>query len=184
MKIFQKNYEFETVITKGGDKGETSLYSGERVLKYSSEIETVGVIDSLTSYLGIVRYKTIHTKEIHTIQQKLMNGMSVIATKKDSEFYDQIPKIKEDDVVNLDKWSDKILKGVEIPQRFIIPGEVNEDSAHVDFARSLCRTAERELVKFIRSSTNIAWDDVFIVQKYLNRLGDYLFIVARELEQK
>lgn len=179
----KKNYEFETVITKGGDKGETSLYSGERVLKYSPEIETVGSIDNLTSYLGIVRWKTKHSDKIHVIQQKLMNGMSVIATKKDSEFYDQIPKIKEDDVIDLEKWSDKILKGVNIPQRFIIPGEINEDSAYVDYARSLCRTAERESVKFIRSSTNIEWDDIFTVQKYLNRLSDYLFIIARELEQ-
>jgi len=182
MKIFQKNYEFETVITKGGDKGETSLYSGERVLKYSPEIEAVGTIDNLSSYLGIVRWKTKHTNNIHTIQQKLMNGMSVIATKKDSEFYDQIPKIKESDILDLEKWSDKVLKGVEIPQRFIIPGEVNEDSAHIDYARSLCRTAERELVRFIRSSKGLEWDDVFVVQKYLNRLSDYLFIVARELE--
>jgi cob(I)alamin adenosyltransferase len=183
MKIFQKNYEFETVITKGGDKGETSLYSGERVLKYSPEIETVGTIDSLSSYLGIVRFKTKHDKHIHAIQQKLMNGMSVIATKKDSEFYNQIPKIESQDIINLEKWSDKILKDVEIPQRFIIPGEINEISAYIDYARSLCRNAEREIVKFIRSSTNLEWEDVFLVQRYLNRLSDYLFILAREAEQ-
>lgn len=179
----KKNYEFETVITKGGDKGETSLYSGERVLKHSPEIEAIGLIDNLTSYLGIAKWKTYHNNEIHTIQKKLMNGMSVIATKKDSELYSQIPKIKESDITDLEKWSDKILKSVEIPQKFIIPGETYEGSAHLDYARSLCRTAERGVVGFIRSSTNIEWGDLFLVQKYLNRLSDYLFIIARELEQ-
>lgn len=180
-----KSYEFETVITKGGDKGETSLYSGERTLKYSPEIEAVGVIDNLTSYLGVIRYCVPSKSDtIDTIQKRLMNAMSVIATKKDSELYDSIPKITKKDILHLEKWSAKILKTVNIPQRFIIPGEISEASAHIDFSRSLCRTAEREIVKFIRSSTGLAWNDIFLVQNYLNRLSDFLFIIAREVDHK
>jgi len=178
-----KSFDFETVITKGGDKGETSLYSGERVLKYSERIEAIGVIDNLFSYLGIIRH-VIEDKQrqLRIIQTNLMNGMSVIATTNDSDLYKEIPKIKEKDIHLLEKWSSKILKKVDIPQRFIVPGDVNKESAHIDYSRSLCRTAEREVVKFIRSSTGLEWNDIFLVQRYLNRLSDFLFILAREIE--
>lgn len=171
-----KNIEFELVTTKGGDKGETSLYSGERKVKCDYIFDTVGDIDELNSYLGIVRGFTKYEKHIHKIQQNLLRIGAQIATNPKSEMYTELNVITEKDVYELEKWEKKLTDKAQIPQRFILPGEIKTHTAHIDVARSIARRCERRVVDEIRNKTRF---DLHQCQIYLNRLSDYLFILAR-----
>lgn len=169
--------EFDLVTTRGGDKGESSTYDGQQKVKYDNIFETVGNLDELSSYLGIVRNLNIkNSKWIVEIQQNIINLSAMVATDPSSELYSQFTHITEKDVETLEKWQNKLMKTADIPQRFILPGERKDYTAHIDVARSICRRAERSIVKVIRENIRV---DLFECQKYLNRLSDFLFTMAR-----
>ena len=172
-----KKLEFELVTTRGGDKGESFTYDGAQKVKYDNIFETVGDLDELNSYLGIVRNLPIaKAKWIHIIQEKILNLSSLVATDPKSELYESFPHIEEKDVDNLEKWQAKLMKDADIPQKFILPGEKKDYTAHIDVARTITRRCERKIVKLIRENARI---DLFECQKYLNRLSDFLFTMAR-----
>lgn len=173
----KKKLEFELVTTRGGDKGESFTYDGSKKVKYDSIFNAVGDLDELNSFLGVVRNLPIHNASyIAEIQEKILNLSSQVATDPNSELYSQFNHIEEKDIDKLEQWQNKLMHDAFIPQKFILPGEKKDYTAHIDIARSVCRRCERQIVKLIRDNTRI---DLFDCQRYLNRLSDFLFVFAR-----
>jgi len=168
------------ITTKGGDKGETSLYSGERVKKSHLIMETVGTLDELNSWIGLIKsfLDNVFIKDgLEKIQLQIFNICSVIATRETSDFFDKIQKINEETINDLEDFQKKLLEIVEMPDKFIIPG-TNRFSAQTDIARTVCRRAERRLVQLADSETSKVKTYQY-EKKFINRLSDILFIIAR-----
>lgn len=164
------------IYTKGGDKGETALIGGSRVPKYHQRIEAYGTIDELKSYIGLIRDLS-EDKDIKAIlfeiQDRLFTAESLIAadTKESAK---SLPKLFETDVEFLEKSIDKMNESLPELSSFIMPGgHVLASHSHV--ARTICRRAERQTIK--AAETN-AFDPLCV--KYLNRLSDFLFVLARK----
>jgi cob(I)alamin adenosyltransferase len=172
-----KTIDFDLVTTKGGDTGETSLYDGSRYRKDDLLFHTVGDVDELNSWLGVVK-NYVNVKYIETIQKQLFKIGAMVATPTKSEEWKMITELAEKDLLQLEKEQNKIIDKADIPLRFIIPGETKE-SAWVDVARTVCRRTERDVVSCIRDK---GMTQLIPCQKYLNRLSDYLFVLGRFVE--
>jgi len=170
------------IYTKTGDKGQTSLIGGTKVPKSHIRIEAYGTVDELNSYIGLVsdhlddKHSTITLKEI---QDRLFTIGSSLACDPGKEPKMKIPDLKEDDVYLLEKEMDKMNEVLPAMKTFLLPGgHVSVSTIHI--ARCVCRRAERCCV-------NLQQQDLFIeplVIKYLNRLSDYLFVLARFISQQ
>jgi cob(I)alamin adenosyltransferase len=163
------------IYTKTGDKGYTSLIGGTRVPKYHLRIESYGTIDELNSYIGMIRDQDIaeHDKEIlKEIQDRLFTiGSSLAADPEKSKMI--IPDLNESDIELLEKEMDDMNEKLPELRHFILPGGNNAISfCHI--ARCVCRRAERLTVQLAQESR--VEEKVTI---YLNRLSDYLFVLAR-----
>lgn len=166
------------IYTKGGDKGQTSLLGGTRVPKYHPRIEAYGTIDELKSYIGLIRDHEMgdDTKAmLIEIQDRLFTVESQLAHDPDTALTRPLPKIIESDITLLETEIDKMNECLDPLSSFILPGgDVLVSHCHV--ARCICRRAERIV---IRLSELHEVDPLNI--KYLNRLSDYLFVLARKL---
>ncbi len=165
------------IYTKTGDLGETSLIGGTKVPKNHLRIETYGTVDELNSYIGLIsdHITDVHSKNIlREIQDRLFTIGSSLACDPEKETKMKIPDLKEEDVVLLEKEIDAMNEQLPVMKSFILPGgHVAVSVIHI--ARCVCRRAER-------LSVNLHEQNMFIdplVIKYLNRLSDYLFILAR-----
>jgi cob(I)alamin adenosyltransferase len=168
-------------FSKRGDKGETSLLGGQRVPKYDPRPETYGVLDEASSVMGVARAMTRSQKikDILLAVQKdlLMMGAELSALPGDVQ---KLPKrIDESDVQRVEDLIDDLQKEVKLKNEFIYPGETVV-SAQIDVARTVIRRAERNAAKMK--------DDGLVknpeIHKYLNRLADMLFTLARYEEVK
>lgn len=163
------------IYTKKGDKGETSLLGGTRVSKNHPRIETYGTVDELNSYVGLIHSLTgnNHTKEILlTIQERLFVAESILASEN-KEVLTRIPKIVAEDIELLEKEIDDMNTHLPELKNFILPcGHYMASLCHI--ARCICRRAERISIELL---TKYPFDDIII--KYLNRLSDYFFVLAR-----
>ncbi len=174
------------IYTKTGDKGTTALFGGTRVPKHHIRIESYGTVDELNSHLGMLRDQEIddHShKMLLKIQDRLFTIGSTLATdpkkatlKNGKERLD-IPKISAQDIELLEQEIDNMNENLPPMTHFVLPGGHQTVSVcHV--ARCVCRRAERlatalyELEPFEES-----------VLQYLNRLSDYLFVLARKLSK-
>ncbi len=165
------------IYTKTGDKGKTSLIGGTKVPKSHLRIESYGTVDELNSFIGLLNdyvkdgHINIFLKEI---QDRLFTIGSSLACDPDKEPLMKIPDLKEDDVVLLEKKMDKMNEVLPIMKSFILPGgNVAVSTAHI--TRCVCRRAERICVNM---QENNLFVDALVI-KYLNRLSDYLFVLAR-----
>jgi len=165
------------IYTKGGDKGKTSLIGGNRVPKYHDRIEAYGTVDELISYIGLVRDSTKNDKTKETllfIQDRLMTCASLLAS--DSEKANtSLPKIKADDIKLLEGEIDVMEALLPKLTSFILPGG-NTSSSYCHIARNICRRAERRIILL---SENYTIDPNIL--KFINRLSDFLFVLARKL---
>jgi cob(I)alamin adenosyltransferase len=165
------------IYTKTGDLGKTSLIGGTKVPKSHIRIEAYGTVDELNSYIGLVN-DYIHNDSINfflkEIQDRLFTVGSSLACDPDKEPLMKIPDLKEDDVQVLEKEIDRMNEELPVMKNFILPGgHPAVSTTHV--TRCVCRRAERLCV-------NMQEHEVFVdalVIKYLNRLSDYLFVLAR-----
>ena len=174
--------EFDQVTTRGGDTGESSLYNGERYRKDDLLFETMGDVDELNSHIGALKAAVESVKiarRLESIQQTLIVIGGEAATPVHDELFGKIGHVTEEDVTTLEKWERELLDSVKIEERFILPGGT-PTAAVADIARTVCRRAERKVVACIRDRV---MPHLIPAQHYLNRLSDYLFIVARALEQ-
>jgi cob(I)alamin adenosyltransferase len=165
------------IYTKTGDKGITSLLGGTRVKKYHERIEAYGTIDELNSYIGLIRDQKIalHYKEILSeIQNCLFIIESLLATETCGKTK-KLPCIKLTDIKLLEKEIDMMNKTFPELTSFILPGGHTIVSfCHI--ARCVCRRAERLVIHLAEA---VELDELLI--KYLNRLSDYLFVLARRI---
>lgn len=179
--------EMPAVTTKGGDSGKSTLYSGEFLPKHDRHFEVIGDIDELSSLFGVARYRIGSgparlQQEFMQIQQLLHHAMAVIATSKDSDLYSQLPRIEQKHVEWLEKQQAYYAERTMIEPRFVLPGEKAEESAWLDYTRTVTRRCERRIVGFIQAELAIVYDDLYVIQRFFNRLSDYLFVLARHLE--
>ena len=165
------------IYTKGGDLGKTSLIGGTRVPKSHIRIESYGPVDELNSFVGLLNDLITDqaTKVVlNEIQDRLFTVGSSLACDPEKESNLKIPDLKEVDITYLEHQIDAMNTVLEPMKSFILPGGHQAIStAHI--ARCVCRRAERWCV-------NLQEEELFvdpIVLKYLNRLSDYLFVVAR-----
>ena len=164
------------IYTKTGDKGETSLLDGGRVSKFDDRITAYGSTDELNSFIGLLvsnDIKESHKKDMFEIQNKLFHIGSVLAIRGNHKL--KIPEITEEDILSIEKKIDILNKDLPPVKSFIIPGG-NQETAHCHVCRTICRRAEREVVKLASNETV----DVLLI-KYLNRLSDYFFVLSRAL---
>jgi len=166
------------IYTKTGDKGETSLIGGTRVPKYSDRIEAYGTVDELNSYIGLIRdlCDDDHLKTLLlNIQNCLFVLESSLATDPAAKLTRTLPKIVESDIELLEKEMDRMNESLPNLTTFVLPGG-NIISSHCHIARTICRRAERITIK-LSSAHPLESLDI----KYLNRLSDYLFVLARNI---
>ena len=165
------------IYTKTGDLGKTSLIGGTKVPKNHLRIETYGTVDELNSYIGLVNDLITDNNSkivLKEIQDRLFTVGSSLACDPEREPLMKIPDLKETDVLFLENEIDGMNEVLAPMKFFILPGgHVAVSTIHV--ARCICRRAERLCV-------NMLEHDLFIdplVIKYINRLSDYLFVLAR-----
>ena len=164
------------IYTKAGDKGTTSLLGGNLVPKDHPRLEACGTLDELNSQVGLLRDHLTDQDARETllrIQDRIMAGSAILANER-QENEKKIPNISEEDVTFLEGKIDEMDKELEPLQNFILPG----GHPHVSFchlARTTCRKAERQTIRFIKDSGQTG-----MLVKYLNRLSDYLFTLARK----
>lgn len=175
------------VYTKTGDKGETSLVSGNRVPKGNVRIDTYGEVDELNSYLGLIvthiSEKDVLSKEVevfHTIQNNLFNLGSNLACEKEYREKYQLPNLASENVSYLEQQIDRYNEDLESLKNFILPGGSIEAS-HAHVARTICRRVERKMVNYQYNFPNEIPD--FAIE-YINRLSDFLFVFARYANKK
>ncbi len=172
------------IYTKSGDAGETSLFGGTRVKKFNLRIEAYGTIDELNSYIGLVRDQKIDSKIIKTlikIQHDLFIIGSMLATPKNKEVLKsgkkrlQIQNIENNDIIFLENEIDNMNLYLKPMKNFILPGgHTTVSFCHI--SRCICRRAER-----IATQLNEQEEVSKYILIYLNRLSDYLFVLARKL---
>ena len=170
------------IYTKTGDKGKTSLIGGTKVFKSDLRIEAYGTVDELNSYIGLCldHLKAHNTNNVLAeIQDRLFTIGSALACDPDKETKLKIPDLHEADVELLEKEIDKMNEVLPVMKSFILPGgHIAVSTLHI--ARCVCRRAERCCVRMQKKEVEVEP----LIIKYLNRLSDYLFVLARFAAQQ
>jgi cob(I)alamin adenosyltransferase len=165
------------IYTKTGDKGTTSLIGGTKVPKSHLRIEAYGTVDELNSYIGLcidIVNDDATCVILREVQDRLFTIGSSLACDPIKEPRMRLPDLKEADVQLLEMEMDRISEVIPPMKSFILPGG-HAVVSHLHIARCVCRRAERCCVRLELESLEV--DGLLL--KYLNRLSDYLFILAR-----
>ena len=164
------------IYTKTGDKGETSLYDGNRIRKDDIRVECYGTIDELNSFLGFGR-NFVEDEEIcniiFKIQRELFNVAGELATLDVERFPE---RINESHIKYLEYIIDTYIAKIEDINRFIIPG-TNKAASSLHVARTVCRRAERRILTLMEGAS-VSQE----LLRYVNRLSDTIYTLARYLE--
>lgn len=175
------------IYTRTGDKGKTSLIGGARVSKSNLRLEAYGTVDELNSFLGQLvaelgrelkspEFSSLKT-ELEEIQSDLFNLGSRLACE-DAKLREGLPGVDAKHIEHFEKRMDEFSASLTPLKNFILPGGTPAASiAHV--ARTVCRRAERDCVALLESGETVE-DEVI---KYVNRLSDYLFVLARYINK-
>ncbi len=168
--------EESKIYTKGGDKGETSLLGGTRVAKSHERVEAYGNLDELNSFIGMIRDLEVapHYRDVLIrIQECLFIAEALVARDPGIQTR-ELPLLDETDILLLEREIDAMNGELPPLANFILPGgHVIVSACHI--ARTVCRRAERSLIRLSMASPV---DDIII--RLLNRLSDYLFVLARK----
>jgi cob(I)alamin adenosyltransferase len=164
-----------------GDGGETSLLGGQRVPKYDPRPETYGVLDEASSALGVARATTNNQKikDIILSVQKDLLIMGAELSSVPEDIQKLTRRIGEGDVKRLEQIIDELQKHITLKNEFIYPGETPV-SAGIDVGRTIIRRAERKAASLKNEGLLRSAE----INRYLNRLADMLFVLARYEEQK
>lgn len=170
------------IYTRTGDKGQTSLFTGQRLPKNDPFIEAIGTVDELNCTIGVAlayigkdtEFKNVKT-QLETVQHALFDLGAALATPRTKAAENKLNKTRfdSDGTVLLEKWIDEMEETLPELHTFILPGG-NTVGAMLHLARSICRRAERLVVPLYSQS-----DVSETVLVYLNRLSDYLFVLSR-----
>ncbi len=164
--------KLDKIYTRGGDSGLTSLVGGKRVKKSSKIIEAIGNVDELNAILGIIinNIKVKHKKVLQNIQNDLFDIGADLATPINKNAI----RIKAEQTFYIEQEIDKINKNLKPLKSFILPGGT-QTSALIHLARTINRRCEISIVKL--NETHKINKEIL---KYVNRLSDYLFVLARQ----
>ena len=165
------------IYTKTGDKGTTSLIGGTKVSKAHLRIEAYGTTDELNSYIGLCKDLLTDknsTAVLQETQDRLFTIGAALACDPEKDTKMKIPDLKEQDITLLEKEIDKMNETLLSMKSFILPGG-HPTVSHIHIARCICRRAERCCVRLASEQNEIEPSII----KYLNRLSDYLFVLAR-----
>ena len=173
------------IYTKTGDKGETSLYGGTRVSKAAARVESYGTLDELNAFIGLAKAEISDEKvlsQLQKIQFDLFTIGSEAATPTDKLLLANGKSrldlmISEKEITKLELWMDDFDAELE-PLRFFILPSGGKAAATLHVCRTVCRRAERAMV-FLNETEEVRPELI----KYLNRLSDYLFILARYISK-
>jgi len=173
------------IYTKTGDKGETSLYGGTRVSKAAARVESYGTLDELNAFIGLAKAEISDEKvlsQLQKIQFDLFTVGSEAATPTDKLILANGKNrlhlmISEEEISELELWMDDLDAELEPLQFFILPSG-GKAAASIHVCRTVCRRAERAMVHL--NETEEVRPELI---KYLNRLSDYLFILARYISK-
>ncbi|MHA2143255.1 MAG: cob(I)yrinic acid a,c-diamide adenosyltransferase [Candidatus Thorarchaeota archaeon] len=175
------------IYTRKGDKGETGLLSGERIGKDNPRVEAYGTVDELITVLGIAKSHLDFSsdpvaKYIHYIQQLLFYVAAELATNPErvdpSDSIMGLRRASAEDVRQLENIADELTEKLPPLTNFVIPGGIPA-AAFLHQARTVCRRAERRIITFSKEQ-NINPELI----RYLNRLSDLLFVMARYVNQE
>lgn len=175
------------IYTKTGDKGTTALFGGTRVPKHHIRIESYGTIDELNSHIGLIRDQAIdpiHKKVLMEIQDRLFTVGAILATDpekttlKNGKDRLNIPKISESDIKLLEDNMDNMNAALPPMTNFVLPGG-HQTVSFCHIARTVCRRAER-LASHLNDMEPFQSETLM----YINRLSDYLFVLARKLSHE
>lgn len=174
------------IYTKTGDKGTTSLVGGRRVKKCDQRVEAYGTVDELNSHIGMLAEMMREQardldvafdvreqfedgcKQLKWIQNQLFVIQTLLATEEE-ETRKKLPQLSESATGELEQWIDTMDARLPKLNSFVIAGgSIAAAQAHI--ARTVCRRAEREIVRL---------DDDETIMKFINRLSDYLFVISR-----
>jgi cob(I)alamin adenosyltransferase len=166
------------IYTKTGDKGETSIFGGKRLPKDHVRIESYGTVDELNSYIGLIR-DSVSEESIRTLLKAIQNRLFTIGSNLASDPEKKLltPDIFESDITALEQAMDEMNQVLPELKNFILPGG-HQTVSYCHIARCVCRRAERRVVSLAQLE---AVDEIIV--RYLNRLSDYLFVLARQLSQ-
>ncbi len=163
------------IYTRTGDKGKTSLIGG-RVDKDSLRVEAYGTMDELNSFVGKAMtelepdiFKDL-LEDLETIQNELFDGGGDLANVMKERHY----KLEEEPIEVLEQRIDQLMEEAPPLEKFILPGG-SPAAATLHIARTVARRAERQTVSLMKTEEDVP----AVVQRYLNRLSDYLFVAAR-----
>ena len=165
------------IYTKTGDSGTTSLVGGARVAKDDKRVEAYGAIDELNSHIGLLAEMMRprndgYCDELKAVQHNLFTIQTLLATE-DADIYSRLPQLKSDEVDIMERQIDTISDLLPKLHSFVIAGG-NMIGAQCHVCRTVCRRAERCVVALAHT---VKVDDT--IRRYLNRLSDYLFVLAR-----
>lgn len=165
------------IYTKTGDAGTTSLLGGKKISKADLRIESYGTVDELNVHVGLTadyQQDEAIKKILKEIQDRLFTIGSELACDPDKNIKMPVPDLHESDIELLEKEIDRMNEELPVMRNFILPG----GSPAVSFthlARCVCRRAERNCIRLNDRENNVSP----LIIKYLNRLSDYFFMLAR-----
>lgn len=166
------------IYTRTGDKGETGLVGGTRILKDSIRVDAYGSMDELNSVLGLAKSFVTDT-ELDSLLRELQNDLFIAGSDLASVKSDQnVPRITSERILELERIIDKYEEELPPLKVFILPGGTNAGAA-LHFARSVARRAERRIITLGRTDKI---NDQLI--PYINRLSDLLFVLARVINYR
>jgi cob(I)alamin adenosyltransferase len=170
-----------SIYTKTGDKGTTSLFGGKRASKSSTQVEAYGTLDEFSSWLGFVIAKLVDRKDIDllsSIQNDLHKVMSVLSGNAKLS----LGKLTKSTLEH-EKYIDSLDKKLPKLTSFVLP-QGGETTSRIHIARTVCRRAERKLASlFSENGSGITEKNQLIISRYINRLSDFLFMLARKYSE-
>jgi cob(I)alamin adenosyltransferase len=175
------------IYTGGGDRGKTSLFSGERVPKNHGRIEAYGDVDELNSLIGTLIAAMPETltdlrDELQSIQVDLFQLSAWLATTGGAPEEDNLEEFNEEKIIFLESAIDRFDKQLPALKNFILPGG-HITAAWVHVTRAVCRRAERHVLRVLEETVKDMEEKSYYLLMYLNRLSDYLFMFARYFNQ-
>lgn len=165
------------VYTRTGDKGSTSLVGGTRVPKDHPRLQAYGTLDELNSWIGLVASEPATlpaeiTKSLHNIQNRLFDIGTILATEPESRWQPETLPMQA--VTTLEQMIDTVDATMPVHNQFVLPGGCTT-AARAQVARTVARRCERQLIA-LSDCLTVAPE----ILAYINRLSDYLFVVARK----
>lgn len=170
--------EVNQISTKTGDQGQSKNFVNETFGKDDLLFEVLGTMDELSSFIGL-SYHYVKKEELLIIQRSIQEINTIVATNPNHILYKKIKKLTDEPIEQIESNMANLLNLCPLEPKFCLPGsDTSLGGAYIDVARSIARKAERTLVRFVKETQRT---DLTTTMKYINRLSDYLFVLARYL---